>query len=418
MKKIILLFVVLSIILSITACEENAVDEEGNDIQSVVETLTKYDTEYIKLRNGLNNTYSKLKNDNKLTVAYIGGSITAGAGASKPDETSWRSLTTAWIKSQFPDAEITEVNMGIGSVGSLLPVFYLDDYVCPENPDLVFIETAVNDYLMHYTSDEISTYYETIVRKLLTANPYCDIVAVYTINDVLSVASEYYEQAEAQDKVAEHYGIPSANVGRKIRKTNGLIEPKQNGEYTMRWKAFFGDEVHPTDAGHKKYAEDIAYLLESAFTLAENIEYSKKNLPEQKNKELLLNAKFIPTDDFDLSESKGWSKSETAFCDGKFGNLKGICTATADNELCFEFTGENFYILSSTIPFDSTADSYQISVDGGDWKSISPSGANPKMLAVGLENKKHTVRFKIGAVGENAKTDIYKTFSLNAVLVY
>ncbi len=421
MKKIILSFMILTIVLNLSACgNKNSTSKDNGNENGVVEVVTEFDTEYVKIRNGLNNTYHKLKNDKKLTVAYLGGSITAGAGATNHNATSWRALTTKWLSENFPDSQITEINMGIGSVGSLLPVFYLDDYVINEIPDLVFIETAVNDYLQHYTAEEISVYYESIIRKLLNANPYCEIVAIYTINDVLSVSAEYYTEALSQDSVAAYYGIPSANVGRKLRKDRGLINPKSGGEYTQRWQTFFGDEVHPTDAGHKEYANTITYLLDSAFSIAKTNDNKaqKITLPKQINENLLIETKFIPTTDFDLTDSKNWKHNNNTAQKGKWGVSNTVYTDTADNELVFEFEGQALYAVSSVIPFDGTAELYKVSVDGGEWITVLPSGGNPKLLVKGLQNKKHTVKFVAGGVGENAKSDAYKEFSVEAFLAY
>ena len=63
----------------------------------------------------LNNTAYKLKNDKKLRVAYFGGSITEGAGASDPTKTCYRAMTTAWFKAKYPDALVVAyVNTTVG----------------------------------------------------------------------------------------------------------------------------------------------------------------------------------------------------------------------------------------------------------------------------------------------------------------
>lgn len=42
----------------------------------------------------LENTLYKLKNENKLTLGFFGGSITDGARASDTEKTSWRGVVT------------------------------------------------------------------------------------------------------------------------------------------------------------------------------------------------------------------------------------------------------------------------------------------------------------------------------------
>lgn len=378
-----------------------------------------YNTEYVELREGLNNTYYKLSTEKELKVAYIGGSITAGAGASNPAATSYRALITAWLKEEFPDATITEINRGIGSTGSLLPTFYVDDFVANEAPDLVFLEMAVNDYLEHRTEGAVSVQYETIIRKLLAANPKCEFVSLYTINDVISLDEEYYTQAKAQYDVAVHYGIPSANIGRKLRIDKGLLTPKVDGVYTSDWKTYFGDEVHPSDAGHREYADTIEYLLSSAFAIAENTDngIADKVLPEQKNSNLLMNTSLVLAKDLDLTNSTGWQVAESTKGAG-LGVNESLIASTQENELTFKFTGTNLYFYCTPVPFDGTAPLYTISVDGGEWQQVGPGGANPLTVLEGLGAGEHTLRFIAGGVGDNAKSDTYKTFTLAAILYY
>jgi len=424
MKKILALLLTVLMIFSLVGCNNSSTDKDASDIDSsnaedkIEENKTEFDTDYVKIRNGLNNTYLKLKNDKRLTVAYIGGSVTAGSGASEPEKTAWRPLTTAWLKAEFPDCEIIEVNTSIGAVGTLLPVFYLDDYVIAEKPDLVFIETAVNDYLMKHSQEEISIYYESIVRRILTANPYCDIVPIYITNDFVSITDEYFTEAKPQNDIAVHYGLPSANVGRKLRKENGLFKAKTGDEYTTKWQYFFADEVHPTDKGYKEYADTIAYLLKSAFDLAEKngaVESKKVTLPKQINKELMLDVKFIPAGMIDLSDSKGWNVVDN----GNLGALKigkYLTTNNPDNELVIKFKGEALYLSCSMVPYDDTKSLYQISIDGGEWKPLKVGRPDPRAIVTGLENTEHSVRLRAGGVGDKAIDVNCKAFDIKAIL--
>lgn len=133
----------------LTACgdTEQPVTDATTTTTTALSNGTANDTEYAKFRKGLNNTYVKLVKEKELTIAYIGGSITAGASATTPKTESYRALTTAWFKKQFPDAKITEINMGIGMAGSKLPAYYVKSELVPKKPDLIFLECAINDYI-------------------------------------------------------------------------------------------------------------------------------------------------------------------------------------------------------------------------------------------------------------------------------
>ncbi|MGP8237189.1 MAG: SGNH/GDSL hydrolase family protein, partial [Limisphaerales bacterium] len=88
-------------------------------------------------REGLPNFFAKLNAGGEVKIAYLGGSITAQEG--------WRPLTLRWFQEHFPSARISQINAAIGGTGSDLGVFRLKHDVLDQNPDLLFVEFAVND---------------------------------------------------------------------------------------------------------------------------------------------------------------------------------------------------------------------------------------------------------------------------------
>ena len=94
----------------------------------------------IQERNGLINAFARMKAGKPTTIAYFGGSITEGAGASDANKTCWRAQTTAWFRRQYPKTAITEINAAIGVTGSTLGAFRLQRDVLDKKPDLVFVE--------------------------------------------------------------------------------------------------------------------------------------------------------------------------------------------------------------------------------------------------------------------------------------
>src|ERR1700682_5589322 len=73
----------------------------------------------------------------EIKVAYFGGSITAQPG--------WRPKTLAHFQKNWPAAKFSEITAAIGGTASDLGVFRLGQDVLDKNPDLVFVEFAVND---------------------------------------------------------------------------------------------------------------------------------------------------------------------------------------------------------------------------------------------------------------------------------
>lgn len=169
---------------------------------------------YIQHREPLQNTYAKWVHGEPITVAYYGGSVTYGTGASNPSEKTWRALVTRWLEEHHPDGEVKEINAALGGTGSMLGAYRVERDVIPYQPDLVFIEFAINDTYCLNTPDEIRRYYEAIVRRLRESNPYCDIVAVYSTDAIRCSSSPLYAQAAAQEEVAVHYNLPSINMGK------------------------------------------------------------------------------------------------------------------------------------------------------------------------------------------------------------
>ena len=160
----------------------------------------------------LKNTYAKLKNGEDVTVAYIGGSITEGAGSTDKKTRGWRSLTTAWLKETYPSSDITEINATIGGTGSDLAVFRLDRDVLKYSPDLLFIEFAVNDTGVSGCEE----YEEAMIRRVLKTSPLTDVVLVLTCTKSIferSLKGEYSDSRISYEVLSEHYDLPLLDIG-------------------------------------------------------------------------------------------------------------------------------------------------------------------------------------------------------------
>ena len=191
----------------------------------------------------LANSHYLLTQKKTFNVAYYGGSITQGTGASNEEATSWRALTTAWLKSAYPDATITENEAASGGTGTYFGKVRADYELLNYNPDLVFIEFAVNDYLERKTVEQSKENLEIIIRKCYQKNPNIDIVLVYTATVGIGTDTVY---TRAFDELAKHYGLPVINVGKALVKAGGELT-----DY------FTNDKVHPNDLGYKTMANEV-----------------------------------------------------------------------------------------------------------------------------------------------------------------
>lgn len=73
-----------------------------------------------------------------MTMAVIGGSITAGAMASAPTN-SYGNRVADWWRQAFPKAEIKFVNAGIGATGSDYGAFRARRDLLSHRPDFVIV---------------------------------------------------------------------------------------------------------------------------------------------------------------------------------------------------------------------------------------------------------------------------------------
>ncbi|MGN1274368.1 MAG: SGNH/GDSL hydrolase family protein, partial [Thermoguttaceae bacterium] len=202
-------------------------------------------------RTGIGNTIAKLKAGETVTVAYFGGSITAQNG--------WRPKTSKFLGETFPNATINEIHAAIGGTGSDLGVFRLGYDVLRHDPDLVFVEFATNDGGNNPVN--IWKQMEGIVRQIWKHNPKTDIVFVYTVTT--ATVGDYQSgklarAAEAMEMLADFYGIPTINFGKRVAQMVDDGKLIMKGDEAPEGVILFAkDGVHPGDEGHELYLADI-----------------------------------------------------------------------------------------------------------------------------------------------------------------
>ncbi|SFI80103.1 Lysophospholipase L1 [Paenibacillus sp. UNC496MF] len=217
--------------------------------------MTKLDAAHSKLREGLPRFAAKLLRGEPAAVAYLGGSITEGAGASVTDETSWRALNGRFLRERFGDSAWTFINAGVGGTTSTFGAHRLRAHALDHGPvDLLFVEFSVND---GEDRDESIRGMEGIVRQCRRLSPETELVFVYTAADKNLTDGVPFNIA-VHEEVAAHYGIPSVSFAGGVR---DLIRA---GETT--WEALAPDRVHPNDEGHALYASYANAFLEQAVT--------------------------------------------------------------------------------------------------------------------------------------------------------
>ncbi|HLK55412.1 MAG TPA: GDSL-type esterase/lipase family protein [Chthonomonadaceae bacterium] len=342
----------------------------------------------VETRSGLPNVFIKLKLGRPITIAYFGGSITAGAGASDAAKTSWRAKTTAWFKTQFPKAAITEVDASIGGTGSSLGAFRLQRDVLDKNPDLVFVEYAVND--MGTPDETVDRAMDGIVRQIRRDKPYADICFIYTLHkDMLAdfKAGKLPPIILRHEYVAAHYRLASVDLGA------AAAERIQAGQLT--WDAFSKDVCHPTDAGYQLYADTLTGFLAECSLHTPTLRQLPYRISLAYRTDAWEHGRLVEAASLPLPS--GWSLEEKPF---QKDWPRALASNTPNSQLTYPFTGDTiglYYILG---PDTGNLD-YKI--DDGDWKALTPFDdfslqyARPqyRILADHLASGKHTVTLRI-----------------------
>lgn len=324
----------------------------------------------------LNNTLSRLKNDKKLTVAYFGGSVTVGTGGTKG---GWRAITTDWFKNSYPDAEITEVNAAIGGTATLLGLSRMDNDVLAHNPDLLFVEFAINDLYSGFSTEESRVFAESIVRRVNEKSPNTDIVFVL-VTDQFRIGKDYANQTALRE-VAEYYGIPFIDVGTVMNdKINSGV-----GD----WDTYFTDIVHPTNAGYEVYGEAITNFLGRLLSSA-TASNAPHTLPEKTYVSRIYNdIEIINPEQLTFDEIQWKLSKNKGVLLGKTNTEYALRSNQKSAELTVEFDGVGIVLFCSM----RNGVSLSLTIDGKETKRIKSTENDTSELVLfdNLTDGKHTL---------------------------
>ncbi len=328
----------------------------------------------------------KLVQKKEMHVCYLGGSITEGAGATIP-ALRWSSRIHGWFEKTYPEIEWKEFNAGIGGTNSELGIFRLQADVLIHKPDLVFVEFAVNDYRAEEA--QCLNAMEAIVRNIKLSQPEAEIIFIITA--MVAMDEECYSKGmlprsvQIHEKVAQWYQIPVIHVGQALLQKIHT-EMVDSSVYLM-------DGVHPNDNGYALYYEVIRAYIEKA--LLEADEHCLGNsLPEMLGDGRYRNAHMVSAIEAADTEFRREAVSLLGRTDGY------ISSDVAGAKGTVEFTGTGIGVFWG-ICSDSGILEYQL--DGGkvqkasswDKYALGFDRCNHKMLAAGLEEGKHVLKFGV-----------------------
>jgi hypothetical protein len=234
------------------------------------DTLPVFQMQEFHRRGGLPNVFHKIGHQRQVRIGYIGGSITEA-------REGWRDLSFSWFRLTFPYTAFYQIDATIGGTGSDLGVFRIERDLLVHHPDLIFVEFAVNDGGKN--REETLNSMEGLVRKIWKWNPETDICFVYTTAEVYCTELVYGRQHPAplaMEELAEHYGIPSINVGIEVarlyaqKKLVLSADPSENAHTIV----FTRDHTHPlAESGHPLYGHIVAKYLAEMQTAAAAVKH-------------------------------------------------------------------------------------------------------------------------------------------------
>ncbi len=196
------------------------------------------------------------------TIGFIGGSLTQGGS-------TWINAVKNFFAEKYPDKNIVTINAGIGGTGSQMGATRYEKDILDYDPDLVFIEFAVND--TGASEDDSKIYMEAMVRQSLKAAKVPNIIFLYAPQPCEKDSELYTKWSNGvqwKEEIATHYGIKSINIYDYMY-DEFTEEQKENRDLTFTdylsdyyQESGTGFNVH---GGYSKYAEAIVKELTDNF---------------------------------------------------------------------------------------------------------------------------------------------------------
>lgn len=232
--------------------EETTVDLESEDYSEIRKKSLMQTGNPARLQKAID----RARRGEDVTIAFIGGSITQGAGA-VPINTGCYAYKTfqklCALAGKGTEENIHYVKAGVGGTPSELGMLRYERDVLRDGsvePDIVVVEFAVND-----EGDETKgECFDSLVRKILGAENRPAVILLFAVFD------NDWNLQERLAPVGEAYNLPMVSV------RDAVVEQfyqKPGAGRVFSKPQFFYDCFHPTNLGHTVMADCIAHLLQT-----------------------------------------------------------------------------------------------------------------------------------------------------------
>ncbi|MEH7273853.1 SGNH/GDSL hydrolase family protein [Neobacillus vireti] len=196
----------------------------------------------------------KAERGEDVTIAYIGGSITQGAGAKPIHTHSYAYQSYLRFREMFGKdngKNVHFIKAGVGGTPSELGMIRYERDILRDGevaPDIVIVEFAVND-----AGDETEGIcYESLCLKILSSENKPAVILLF------SVFENDWNLQDRLSPVGAHYELPMVSVKEAVVEQFRLTREEGN---IITKRQFFYDIYHPTNDGHTVMGDCLAYLF-------------------------------------------------------------------------------------------------------------------------------------------------------------
>ena len=343
----------------------------------------------------LKQVIEKARAGEDVTIGFIGGSITEGYNAGTTE--IYAKLVYDYICENYSTGDnVHYVNAGLSGTPSSLGLLRSDRDLFAYEPDLIFIEFAVNDG----SSTIDNTGYESLVYKALSQENEPAVILL------MSVIESGYTCQDSMNLVGFQYDLTRISV------KNAIWDYIEDGSIT--WSTWSNDESHPNEWGHAMYASFITSYLESVdLAEADPVYILNKNFVKGFDHTSMVMVDRSMNMETITLDSLG-SFTETGDLASFNNGWKYTGEDTANNAFSFTYTGQALYFTYK----DTKSTAYgtaEIYIDGEYVTSLyanSPDGWNNPVIECVLREKEtatHTVEVRM------AEDSLEKAFSILAL---
>ena len=196
----------------------------------------------------IKNFLRRLRAGEEVTVAFLGGSITQGAGAVPLQENCYARLAWQGLTERYGNS-IRYIKAGLGGTPSETGLVRYDRDITRDGqiqPDLVVVEFAVND-----SGDETEgVFYESLVRKILNAPNHPAVILLF------AVFADDWNLKRRLAPIGYRYQLPMVDV---LEAVSPQFEAKDR---VITKRQYFYDVYHPSNLGHRIMADCLLYLVD------------------------------------------------------------------------------------------------------------------------------------------------------------